>query len=83
MPVPHDQLAGTFMDSIAATLQGNGTLSVNMFGEVVEDVWTDNGDDTGKDCTASIEDGLLVLRAPDSVTRYEKIGLLGTTGYLF
>ena len=47
MPVPHEQLAGTFMDSIAATLRENGTLSVNMLGEVVEDVWTDNGDGTG------------------------------------
>ena len=47
MPVPHEQLAGTFMDSIAASLRENGTLSVNMLGEVVEDVWTDNGDGTG------------------------------------
>ena len=63
MPVPHDQLAGTFMDSIAATLQENGTLSVNMFGEVVEDVWTDNGDGTGifningYACQMSVRDG--------------------------
>ena len=65
MPVPHDQLAGTFMDSIAATLQENGTLSVNMFGEVVEDVWTDNGDGTGifningYACQMSVRDGFL------------------------
>ena len=47
MPVPHEQIAGTFMDSIAVTLGTDGRLSVNMFGEVVEDVWTDNGDGTG------------------------------------
>lgn len=65
MPVPHDQLAGTFMDSIAATLSADGKLSVNMFGEVVEDVWTDNGDGTGifningYACQMSVRDGFL------------------------
>ena len=65
MPVPHEQLAGTFMDSIAASLRENGTLSVNMLGEVVEDVWTDNGDGTGifningYACQMSVRDGFL------------------------
>ena len=65
MPVPHEQLAGTFMDSIAATLRENGTLSVNMLGELVEDVWTDNGDGTGifningYACQMSVRDGFL------------------------
>ncbi len=65
MPVPHEQLAGTFMDSIAASLRENGTLSVNMLGELVEDVWTDNGDGTGifningYACQMSVRDGFL------------------------
>ena len=36
MPVPHEQLTGTFMDNIAATLSADGKLSVSMFGEVIE-----------------------------------------------
>ena len=84
MPVPHDQLAGTFMDSIAATLQENGTLSVNMFGEVVEDVWTDNGDGTGifningYACQMSVRDGFLWIDMgagmSDSFYVFEKSG---------
>ena len=65
MPVPHEQLVGTFMDGIAASLRENGTLSVNMLGELVEDVWTDNGDGTGifningYACQMSVRDGFL------------------------
>ena len=65
MPVPHEQIAGTFMDSIAVTLGTDGRLSVNMFGEVVEDVWTDNGDGTGifningYACQMTVRDGFL------------------------
>lgn len=65
MPVPHEQLAGTFMDNIAATLREDGTLSVNILGEIVEDVWTDNGDGTGVfnangyTCPMTVRDGFL------------------------
>lgn len=65
LPVPHDQIVGTFIESLAATLHPDGKLSVNMFGEVVEDVWTDNGDGTGVfnlngySCPMSVEDGFL------------------------
>ena len=65
MPVPHEQIAGTFMDGLAVTLRENGTVSVNMFGEVVEDVWTDNGDGTGifnmngYACGMTVQDGFL------------------------
>ena len=65
MPVPHEQLAGTFMDSIAATLREDGTLSINLLGELVEDVWTDNGDGTGifnangYSCPMTVQDGFL------------------------
>ena len=65
MPVPHEQLVGTFMDSIAVTLHENGTLSLNMFGEIVEDRWTDNGDGTGVfnvngyTCQMTVQDGFL------------------------
>lgn len=65
MPVPHEQLTGTFMDNIAATLSADGKLSVSMFGEVIEDVWTDNGDGTGifningYSCQMSVRNGFL------------------------
>ncbi len=67
MPVPHEQLAGTFMDSIAVTLREDGTLSMNLFGEIVEDVWTDSGDGTGVfhmngyTCQMSVRDGFLYI----------------------
>ena len=67
MPVPHEQLMGTFMDSIAATLREDGTLSMNLFGQVVEDVWTDGGDGTGVfhmngySCQMTIRGGFLYI----------------------
>ncbi len=67
MPVPHEQLVGTFMDGIAATLREDGTLSMNLFGQVVEDVWTDSGDGTGVfhmngySCQMTIRDGFLYI----------------------
>ena len=45
--------------------------------------WTDNGDGTGtlsvdgKSCRISVEDGYLLLTAPDSVTRYERTAETG------
>ena len=67
MGVPHEQLMGTFFDSIAATLREDGTLSMNLFGEIVEDVWTDSGDGTGVfhmngyTCQMTVRDGFLYI----------------------
>ena len=63
--------------SLVLTIHDDGTASVNFFGDLTEEVWTDSGDGTGtitlegEESEMSLEDGLLVIRAAGEVFWFE------------
>ena len=82
-PMTHEEvlaMAAIGLDmanGMITTIRDDGTLSMNVFGEVVEGTWTDNGDGTGvfcmdgDTCPMTVKDGFLRLDMPSAVGVFE------------
>lgn len=68
---------GAMVDMILSIYE-DGTCKLLWLGELSEGPWTDNGDGTGsvtlegKTLTLSVEDGMLLSRADDNLSRFER-----------